>query len=140
MNTSYRILCLSHDPAIILEPEWGDAYEALSAVASPDEHVKLAHHAGCDLLVGAWSPRLEALACPPRAYSGHPPTHAFPEWLPVDLARVLGAAHQIPLPDAGLSAALKHLPACWSPTRIHRLRELLLPAPVAEPVLAGTPA
>ena len=134
MSNSYRILCLSHDPAIILEPDWTDIAPALATAYDPAEHIEIAHHAGCDLLIGAWNNGLAAFGCPPRLDPLHRPTHIHPEWINVDMMRVLVAAYETALPAPDLTGALKRIPACWSSDRLHRLRELLRPAPVGEPV------
>lgn len=129
----YRVLCLSHDHAIILEPEWNNPDQAIAAATDPAEHVEIANHAHCDLLIGAFSYPLVSVTCPPRPHPGHDaPHHRHAVWITRDWLHVLAAANQ--LPHAELSAALQRIPACWSATRIHRLRNLLDPAPTAEPI------
>lgn len=138
MSSTYRILCLSHDPAIILEPEWTTVIGALDAVLRPADHVEIANHASCDLVIGAFSPALAAVCCPPRLHPGDDGLHKAENWITADWLHVLAAAHE--LPHARLNTALKRMPVCWSPTRIHRLRNLLEPAPVAEPIAVGASA
>lgn len=133
MSTVYRILCLSHDPAIILEPDWNNPEQAIAAATNPDDYIEVAPHSSCDLLVGGFSYPLISVACPPRPHPGQDAApHRQPIWITKDWLHVLAAANQ--LPHADLAAALRRLPGCWSPTRIHRLRNLLEPAPVAEPI------
>jgi len=134
MSTSYRILCLSHDPAIILEPNWAGFDQALAAATDPAKHVEIANHAECDLLVGTWRGGLFLITCPPRPHPREDGHHRLPVGGDIDWLRLLSAAYQAELPDPRLTAALKRLPECWSAERVYRLRHLLQPAPVAEPI------
>jgi len=140
MSSTYHVLCLSHDPAIILEPEFS-LERALAAAANPAGYIGIAHHADCDLLVGRWSGGLMAIACPIRPHPGEETGgHSTPQSVEVAWLRLLSAAHRMELPDADLSVAMQRLPGCWSPTRIYRLRELLEPAPASAPIFVGASA
>lgn len=140
MSPSYFILCLSHDPAIILDPQLFDVSKALDAATAPADHIGIAHHATCDLLLGTWNNGLISITCPPRPHPREDGCHRLPIAVGVEWLQLLAAACETALPDPGLTTALKRLPGCWSAERVYRLRNLLEPAPIAEPVLTGTPA
>lgn len=116
MSSTYRLLCLSHDPAICAGPEFGSnsAEDELNRAAETP-------HADCDLLIGRWSGALVEIGCPPRHAST---MHNRIEWVDVRWLRLLtGAIHSA---DTRLLALAEPcMRTCWTTQRLHRLRELL---------------
>jgi hypothetical protein len=139
VSSAYRVLCLSHDPAV----EVGEytSPEAAEAAIRTD----LSQHQGCDLLIGRYSYPLVEVGCPGRlgiSVSGQRRCngyHVHTKWIDSGWLRVLAHARHA----ASLPQGIDRHPdvSCWSEQRIWRLREELgleLLAPVdessAEPV------
>ncbi len=129
MSSDYRVLCLSHDPAIVTGAEWPDREPAIAAAADPANCEQLREHIQCDLLVGRYSYPLVEVACPPsrdQAAWKHYPYHPCgPEWIDASWLRLLAWCHRTAAADDPI---LTEPPGCWSRQRVHRLRlELGLP-------------
>jgi hypothetical protein len=128
MSSTYRILCLSHDPALVLVGEWPSLDEALSAVASRTLNASSSNigHRDCDLVVGAYSYPLVRLWCPPcqsdqprwghTSYHPNKPIAVNAFWL-----RLLWHVDQQQA-SATLAKTLAGRPGCWNPGRLTRLR------------------
>lgn len=129
MSSTYRVLCLNHDPAIRIDCDWSNGPEAVDAASNPDRHEALEDHVGCDLLVGRWSGGLCEVGCPPQ----HNPlgsgscSHAGPNWVSVDWLRLFAAAlSALPNPELEKALAVFRRPyRCWAPSRVERLRSVL---------------
>lgn len=109
MSSAYRILCLSHDPAVVV-----DGFETLSM--SEAEGALLANrfsgHPHCDLVVGRYSyPLIEAGVVVGRTVT----------WQDADWLRLLALAQTSPDGSALREAALK-VERVWSKDRLRRLR------------------
>lgn len=123
MSSTYRILCLSHDPAI----EAGEHTSPEAAEAAIREG--LSEHQHCDLLIGRYSYPLVEVGCPSRL--GMPTSgergcngyHRNTEWIDSGWLLVLAhARHARALPE-GID---RHNDvSCWTEQRILRLREEL---------------
>ena len=115
MSSQYRILCLSHDPAIIFGPDdWYSPEPALAAVANRD-HPATRQHADCDLLVGRYSYPLVEICCPRSTPIGsfHRGCHSDDRWLDADWLRLLASAG---------NQAQNLRPGCWTYETARRLR------------------
>lgn len=130
MSSTYRVLCLNHDPAIVIDRNWNNGPEAIDAACSPDRHEVLEAHVECDLLVGRWSGSLCEIGCPPQ-YNGSGQrdacSHRAVNWVSVDWLRLFAAALQA-LPNPALEKALEVFRRpyrCWAPSRVERLRGVL---------------
>jgi hypothetical protein len=137
MSSTYRLLCLSHDPAIEAHPlsdGWHTRAEAEQAAVDV-----VPNHEGCDILIMRYSGDLVEVGCPNRpghAGSYHP--HIV-VWADVTLIRFLALAQRAPegTPERQL-ADRPPLPGCWKPERLHRIRhELHLPEPKPQPRSVG---
>ncbi|TYB69692.1 hypothetical protein FXF51_05895 [Nonomuraea sp. PA05] len=125
MSSVYRVLCLSHDPAIILsEVEYHRPEAAVSDIAAGIDG-----HAECDLLIGRYSYPLIEVGCPPATgpeRSGRPrcSTHSTTEWVDVAWLRILLAVHRNgtkEMQELVGATQLRH----WSYERLRRLRDEL---------------
>lgn len=123
MSSTYRILCLSHDPALVLEAEWHSPVEAATVAADPSLNPTIAAHATCDLLVGRYSYPLIEVGCPEQRPEGDHTQHRDARWIDVAWLRLAWAATGFG--DPTIHDALERLPGCWSPERLRRLREEL---------------
>lgn len=117
MSSSYRPICLSHDPGLVIDREI-----RRDAVDSFNSRDGLEGHGSCDIVIGRWSGGLVELACPGMQLPG--PTgcthrHSSIEWIEADWLRLLHAAR--PVVDSGLLARSTF--RCWPPERLNRLRE-----------------
>lgn len=126
MSSDYRILCMNHDPAIVIDHDWNTAAEAIAVACDPASHELIAPHAKCDLLVGRYSYPLVEICCPPRKVDGPHATyvHAEPKWLAVEWLKILiaaKAADQTPR----LKDAIYRAQMCWTHARVERLRSEL---------------
>jgi hypothetical protein len=122
VSSIYRVLCLSHDPAIVVtDPGYNRPEQAEEAIrAGVDEHPH------CDLLIGRFSYPLVEAGCPAsrdRA-GGHRCTHGGTVWADADVLRLLAAGYQSQ--DAGVREATRRFEGwCWSWERLRRLRDEL---------------
>lgn len=115
MSSTYRLLCLSHDPAIWLDQEWhsGSGGREVSLAAALDPP---AEHAGCDLVIGSYSYPLVEVCCPGRRLGCR---HRDPSWVDARWLRLLHAARRVPdLTDECRRAET----SCWPADRLARLR------------------
>lgn len=99
MSSAYRILCLSHDPAIVVnDPGYQRAEDAEAAIRDRPEG---AAHSHCDLVIGRYSYPLVEVGCP---RSADQPEHLRPGvlrcyhgstmWTSKEWLLLLGAAYQ----------------------------------------------
>ncbi len=120
MSSTYRILCLSHDPATTYgEYRTPDAAEQAITIG-------ITGHPNCDLLIGRYSYPLVEAGCPPtRNQPGAARCcHGSTIWADADVLRLLAVAYQSA--DAAVRGASKRFePQCWTPERLHRLRDEL---------------
>lgn len=131
MSSDYHALCVSHDPAIVIDGGWRQPEQALAAVARRQEHEALRVHAACDLLIGRYSYPLIEVCCPG---GNHPPLlHPAERWVDADWLRLLHYAYLSK--DAEMLAAAQSL-QCWSAMRVGRLRVELGVADVAKEAAA----
>lgn len=124
MSSTYRILCLSHDPAIRTDREFG-SHEAAITVARDPHHHGLTDHSRCDLLIGQYSYPLIELCCPGNKTAGDDghDAHDEPRWIVVDWVRLLAAARRVPPGDGRLEVTISGSESgCWTTQRIDRLR------------------
>jgi hypothetical protein len=126
VSSTYNAICLSHDPGIVLGPDF--TYEEANSLKSRD---RLTGHETCDIVIGRYSYPLVEAACLGRQLPG--PTgckgyHSGVEWIDRDWLRLLAAATTPPNSvDPELLRPL--VQGCWPLERLHRLRgELQLPA------------
>ncbi|MEU4224334.1 hypothetical protein AB0F17_08575 [Nonomuraea sp. NPDC026600] len=124
MSSIYRILCLSHDPAITVEAEYDRPETAAAAITAGVDG-----HARCDLLIGRYSYPLIEVGCPPTTgpqrigqHRCYP--HSAPEWVDVAWLRILAAVHQSGTERMRALARESRL-GCWSWERLRRLRDEL---------------
>ncbi|MEU9557987.1 hypothetical protein [Streptomyces fumanus] len=120
MSSTYRLLCVSHDPALI-EGEYASSTEAEEALVGG-----LEGHQQCDMLIGRFSYPLVEVGCPA---SRHQPAtlrccHGGTEWADADWLRLLAAGYQSSDPGVTATVARLRLP-CWPWDRLRRLREEL---------------
>lgn len=125
MSSLYKILCLAHDPSLIIgDAGWGGSEQPLHWVANPRGNELTIDHVGCDLLVGRYSYSLVEVCCPPslsRALtSTHFHSHRDAQWIDVVWLRLLWRHYkESPIePVHGISR-------CWNYNRILRLRNVL---------------
>lgn len=124
MSSTYRILCLSHDPAIVLEEPEFHSGAAGHAGAEAAVAAGIDGHTDCDLLIGRYSSPLIEVGCPRHGDTPH--LHGA-NWLDIDWLRLLALAYRHPEGTPERQAA-DQVRACWSAERLHRLRnELNLP-------------
>lgn len=115
MSSMWRVLCLSHDPAIEAT-EFHSMAEAIQAAGEPAGYV--VDHQGCDLMVGRYSYPLMELIC----VGGGRCSHRDVRRVDADWLRLLAVAH--PIEDPKLRAAVEPLSRrnCWHRERLERLR------------------
>lgn len=127
MSSIYRILCLSHDPAIpISTADFNRPEHAEAQVRSGVEG-----HETCDLMIGRYSYPLIEVGCPDstarngRRVPETPCFHGGTEWIGVEWLRLLAAALAGPKDSPAGQAASASVFRCWTSRRVGRLwREL----------------
>lgn len=124
MSSDFDILCLSHDPAIVIGSDWPytrSPNDALYAAANPGEYEHLREHTNCDLLVGRYSAPLIEVACP--GTRPHCPGHHrydYGNWTDRSWLKLLHAAY-----TRGDDLTRIDIRPCWTKQRVLRLgREL----------------
>ena len=127
MSSVYRVLCLSHDPAMDTGGEWHSSRDghtiAPAAALDPAAHQETELHAGCDLVVGRYSYPLVEVCCPGGRHTGL--THRGPVWVEAEWLRLLWHAQQAPEDSPIRRAAAGAAMACWPHDRLGKLhREL----------------
>ena len=91
MSSMYRALCLSHDPALVLDDEWqswDDGRIEMADLLDHREEFPLEGHKTCDLLGGEWSGGLVEVYCPAGCR-----WHGSGEWVRVEWLRLARAGH-----------------------------------------------
>jgi hypothetical protein len=139
MSSTYRVLCLSHDPAMVAaDGDWNRASMAEEAIAAGVEG-----HEQCDLLIGRYSYPLVEVGCPATKDNPGPHRciHGGTQWADVDWLRLLAIAQREPSDTELGRAAEEAGRRCWSPERLRRLGPELGvgPQPVAGVDLCGHP-
>jgi hypothetical protein len=118
VSSTYRILCLSHDPATTT----GDEYRTPDA-AERDIAKGLDDHPNCVLMIGRYSYPLVELGCPPsrdqRTKLGC--THGGTQWTDKGWLLLLAAAYQSDDP-AVKQAVTNGRHWCLPQERLNRLR------------------
>jgi hypothetical protein len=95
VSSDYHVLCMNHDPAIMVAEEWHRPADALAAVKDREIGGPLAEHAHCDLLVGRYSAALVEVCCPGGNHAtGRKRMHINEQWIDVDWLRLLYQAHR----------------------------------------------
>lgn len=126
MSSTYRVLCLSHDPSVVAaDGDWSRPEHAEAAIRDGIEG-----HEDCDLLIGRYSYPLVEVGCPatppaPRVSQhrcGYHPHHTA--WVDVTWLWLLALAQQQP-DGTPLARAAARARACWAPERLYRLRNEL---------------
>ncbi|MFI6296823.1 hypothetical protein ACIBEJ_34900 [Nonomuraea sp. NPDC050790] len=123
MSSTYRIPCISHDPALVAgEYDTPDAAERAIRDGIDD-------HPQCDLLIGRYSYPLIEVGCPPTTgpdRSGRHPClpHSATEWVDVAWLRILATVHHSGDDQMQALARDSHL-AHWPLERLRRLRDQL---------------
>lgn len=119
MSSSYRVLCLSHDPATEAG-EYRTPQDAETAIAEG-----IPGHPRCDLVIGRYSTPLVELGCPPSRLQTAPACcHNSTVWIESRWLRLLALANDSTDP-AIQDAALKARQGCLMPQRLTRLRDEL---------------
>jgi hypothetical protein len=125
VSSNYSVLCLSHDPAIIVhDPGYNRPEQAEAAIRDG-----INGHESCDLMIGRYSYPLVELGCP--AAPGRPERlrpsvvtcyHGDTAWIDRDWLWILAAAYQSPDPDLRAAIEKGHRQQCLPWERLRRLR------------------
>lgn len=118
MSSTYRILCIGHDPALVLDDRsWNDHAQAVQAIAAG-----VSAHPSCRLLVGRWSAALIEVGCPRMAGAVHRHSGVYhphdTEWVDAGWLRLMALS----TPEA-VGAA--QVPGCWDRDIARRLARIL---------------
>ncbi len=128
MSSEYRVLCLTHDPAIVIANEWqsgnGGLEAALAAARNPTTCEATSEHRRCDLMVGRYSYPLVELACLGSGLLAHQgPAHRDTVWMDAEWLRLLYHARRSGDPAVlDQASGMSTMFGCWSPLRLLRLR------------------
>lgn len=122
MSSTYRVLCLSHDPAIVAaDGDWNRPEFAEAAIREGIEG-----HETCDLLLGRYSYPLVEVGCPanPKRDDGLAcGWHSRTQWVDRGWLQLLYLAQHEP--SGKLLAGVKDQTRfrCWTPQRLHRIAD-----------------
>jgi len=118
VSSDYHLICLSHDPAIVLYRR--DLTHAEAESVASREHPALEGHEDCDVVIGRYSAPLVEVAClgrqlpGPSGCKGH---HMRPEWIDRDWLRLLAAAAS----KVDEETLRPFVTRCWPLERLRRL-------------------
>lgn len=119
MSSNYRVLCLSHDPAIIArDHDFNRPEQAEAAIRDGIEG-----HEHCDLAIGRYSYPLVEFGCPATRDQSTKPRciHSITMWTEKGWLLLLAAAYQSDDPEVRQAAADgRHHCLPWE--RLQRLR------------------
>lgn len=142
MSSIYRLICLSHNPGILLDTEWHSGQDGRTVAEHTLTGIKqlpkewgegndeLLQHADCDLVIGSYSAPLVEVGWHPSSSRSD-----YVKWIDASWLRVLAHLyHAIANPQINMSrdhpveftwsADFQY----WSPERLDRLRgELRFP-------------
>lgn len=120
MSSNYHLLCLSHDPAIVLS-EYDFQRADISAVTRA--YPGLADHQQCDIMVGRYSYPLVEVGCfgaitleGPTGCKGY---HNGIQWMDRDWLRLLCTVNEHHSVNPQFMSPLTG--RCWTPERLRRL-------------------
>lgn len=119
MSSKYLILCLSHDPAIVIEGsgDWHSPEPALAAIAERAGEIR--QHPNCALLVGRYSYPLVELCCPRQTAIRRPGHNVYhpnsDEWVDAGWLRLLAIT-------TTEQRTKFNFPGCWTYETARRLR------------------
>lgn len=126
MSSTYRILCLSHDPALVTDIEWSSGTDNVAAVERA-ARTGVPGHEACDVLIGRWSGSIVEFGCTKAVKDErHACWHNGAYWVDVLWLRLLALARRAPEGSTERMLAAR-ADRCWSPGRVDRLRHLLFP-------------
>jgi hypothetical protein len=117
VSSNYRLLCLSHDPAIVIDRDF--YLQEIEAVTR--DHEALQGHEGCDIIAGRFSyPLIEAgcigkVGMPDTGCKGY---HNGVEWIRSEVLRLLHAA----APSVSEEILRPFVTRCWPLERLRKLR------------------
>lgn len=120
MSSTYRLICLSHDPALALsEPERQSLEGALVAIGRAETW----GHGGCDLIVSRYSYPLIEVTCPSQlGRKGGHGLHMNDVTIDVGWLRLLAHVREN---DIDADALVGSAAMCWPPERLRLLEPLL---------------
>lgn len=132
----WRPLCLSHDPATIIDARQGGHTDLSNLLVELDNARERSHnpHRHCDIMIAGFTDATSTLrpyviVCPPTDPGEGDHQHdelvqVEASWLAIAAAVVKPEGAYIPHGDP-LVDALRNLPTCWSSVRVRRLALLL---------------
>lgn len=110
MSSTYRLICLSHDPCLVLGTEWQSANDGHNAsegaLMSREGSDEIETHADCDAVIGRWSGGLIQVGYMP---------YTDVRWIDAEWLRAL----------ALVAESVTAWPRGWSADRVRRLRGVL---------------
>jgi|SRR5688500_1675664 len=119
MSSTYRPICMSHEPGLVIDTNWQDLRLLEAALVDPANTPELAAHVGCDLLGGRYSYPLIEVYCPPRRDNvAH---HTNGHWIDAHWLRLVHLTATTWPNSEKLAEVFRSLPACWKPERVARL-------------------
>lgn len=124
MSSTYRVLCLSHDPAIETGVEWSTGTDNEAAAARVPETIE--GHEHCDLVLVQCAYPVIAVGClPQESREGRRCAHQHAQWTEAWALRLLWLL--LDHPGSREQWAIQSAPYCWrqSGERLYRLRTWL---------------
>jgi hypothetical protein len=118
VSSTYRLLCLSHDPAIVIDHDM--ALAEIEALSDRND-TRLAGHEFCDVLAGRFSYPLIEVGCLGirlRPQAGCRGYHNGINWVDSDWLRLLLASRSV----APAEVLRPFISRCWPLDRVSRLR------------------
>lgn len=123
MSSRYSVICLTHDPALNEEDDFGSAEEAIGAVTLGTGPA--AQHRACDVVIGRWSYPLIEVGCPSNIGTDRIPArrcyHNGPVWTYTGWLRLL---HHSRMNDDATDRLVGSDAQCWPEARLDRLEPL----------------
>lgn len=128
MSSNYKVICMSHDPALVVDLDFYDADEVIQRVQYLREHCPgsatflsseirlsgIGEHKHCKLMVGRYSYPLVELACLDGVEHGH----SNPKWIDTTVLRLLAHIEW----TADTNKLTRPFAKCFGPEVLNKLR------------------
>ena len=117
MSSTYKLLCLSHDPAMVISDD-----DICNEFTPNRNHPALEDHVNCDIMIGAYSYPLVRVGClgtQMEGISGCLGHHCSTNWIDIDWIQLLHVLYNSEIPEIEWKNDNNF--RCWTKQRVQRI-------------------